>query len=117
MKIRAVARYLRYSPYKLRTLVDVIRDKSVDQALGTLAVSALKKAVPVRKVLESAVANAKSVHWIERSNLRIKEIKVDQGPMYKYFRAGAMGRSNIYRRRFSHIVVELDPVHVKREEE
>lgn len=117
MKIRAIARYLRYSPYKLRTLVDVIRNKSVDQALGTLAVSSLKKAVPIRKVLESAIANAKSVHGIERSSLKIKEIKVDQGPMYKYYRPGAMGRSNIYRRRFSHVVVELEPAHSKQEEE
>jgi large subunit ribosomal protein L22 len=117
MKIRAIARYVRFSPYKLRTLVDEIRDKSVDQAMGVLAVCALKKTVPVRKVLESAVANAKSVHSIEQGHLRIKEIKVDQGPMYKYFRPGAQGRSNVYKRRFSHISVELEPVHLKKEEE
>jgi large subunit ribosomal protein L22 len=117
MKIRAIARYVRFSPYKLRTLADEIRDKSVDQALGILAVCALKKTVPVRKVLESAVANAKSVHSIEQARLRIKEIKVDQGPMYKYFRPGAQGRSNVYKKRFSHISVELEPVHLKKEEE
>lgn len=103
----AKARYIRYSPFKLRPLADVVRGKGVHEALGVLATCALKKALPVKKVIESAAANAYSLQNIEPTSLRIKEIRVDHGPMYKYYKPGAMGRSNTYRKRFSHISVVL----------
>ena len=107
MEYNATARYIRVSPYKLRPVVDVIRGKNVDYALNWLSVQALKKVVPLKKVLESAIANAKDRSDIDLSDLRIKEIKVDQGPVFKYFKPGAMGRANVQRKRQSHISVTL----------
>lgn len=107
MKFNAIAKFVRYSPYKLRPLVDNIRGKSVKFALGWLTAYGAKKAVPVKKLIESASANAKHLHDIENSDLYVCEIRVDQGPIFKYFKPGAMGRSNPYRKRMSHISVVL----------
>ena len=65
-------------------------------------------------MVESAAANAKHLHNIEASDLFIKEIRVDQGPMYRYFKPGAMGRANIYRKRFCHMEVVLEQTTEKR---
>lgn len=59
-------------------------------------------------MVASAAANAKHLNNIDASDLFIKEIRVDQGPMFRYFKAGAMGRSNIYRKRFCHMHVVLE---------
>lgn len=77
-------------------------------ALNFLDVSSLKKAVPVRKVIASAAANAKNISNMEAVNLFIKDIRVDEGPRFGYFKPGAMGRSNVYRKRLSHISVTLE---------
>jgi len=107
MKFNAVVKFVRHSPYKIRPLVDNIRGKSVRFALGWLTAYGAKKAVPVKKLIESAAANAKHLHDIERADLFVSEIRVDQGPIFKYHKPGAMGRSNIYRKRMSHISVVL----------
>lgn len=106
----ATARYLRYSPYKLRVLVDVIRGKNVQYALNWLATCSLKRALPIKKVLASAVANAKNLENVSPVDLVIKDIRVDQGPMYRYFKAGAMGRANINKKRLSHMSVVLESI-------
>lgn len=103
----AKARHIRVSPFKLRPVVDVIRGKSADYALQWLSAQALKKVVPVKKLLESAIANAKDRADVESSNLMIGEIKVDQGPVFKYFKPGAMGRAKVQRKRLSHITITL----------
>ena len=113
MQFNAKARYIRFSPYKLRPVADVIRGKNVQFALNWLETAALKKALPLKKVVASAAANAKQLHDVDVNDLQIKEIRVDQGPAYKYFKPGAMGRSNIYKKRFSHISVVLEPVVTK----
>jgi large subunit ribosomal protein L22 len=110
MEFAAKARYLRFSPYKLRPLADVVRGKNVVYALNWLATCPVRKAVPIRKVIESAVANAKSLQNLEASELIIKDIRVDQGPMFRYFKPGAMGRANIYRKRLSHMSVIVEPL-------
>jgi large subunit ribosomal protein L22 len=106
MHFSAKALYIPISPYKLRPLADVVRGKGVEQALSWLRTCALKKAVPVRKVIESAVANAQQ-KGVEPSMLVIHKLYIDQGPIRKYFKPGAMGRANIQRSRKSHINVEL----------
>lgn len=106
MRFSAKALYIPVSPYKLRPVADVVRGKSVKQALLWLTTCALKKAVPVRKVIESAAANAQQ-KGVEVSDLVIHKLYVDQGPIRKYFKPGAMGRANIQRSRKSHITVEL----------
>jgi large subunit ribosomal protein L22 len=108
MQFGANAKYLRYSPYKLRPLVDVLRGKDVKYALNWLSTCSLKKVVPIRKVIESAVANAKNLQNLEAEVLWISKIFVDQGPSYKYFSPGAMGRANPRRKRLSHISVILE---------
>lgn len=108
MQFTAKARFIRFSPYKLRPLADVIRGKNAVYAVNFLSTYAVKKSIPVKKAIESAIANAKSSSEISPDMLVIKEIRIDQGPMVKYFKPGAMGRSNVYRKRMSHIGVVLE---------
>lgn len=110
MQFVAKARYVRISHYKMRPLVDVVRGKNVAYALNWLSTSSLKKAVPIRKMIESAAANAKSLQNFDSSDLVIKDIRIDQGPMFRYFKPGAMGRANIYRKRLAHMSVIVEPV-------
>lgn len=110
MQFGAKAKYIRYSPYKLRPLADVLRGKNVQYALNWLSTCSLKKVMPIRKVIESAVANAKSLQNVEVDNLVVKIICVDQGPTHRYFKPGAMGRANPCRKRLSHISVVLEKI-------
>ena len=108
MQFGAKARYIRFSPFKLRPLADVVRGKSARYALNWLSTCALKKVRPIKKLIESAVANAKSLQNVDVDSLVVKEICVDQGPTFRYFKPGAMGRSNPCTKRFSHISVVLE---------
>jgi len=110
MQFIAKARYVRVSHFKMRPLVDVVRGKNVAYALQWLNSCSLKKAEPIRKLIESVAANAKSLQNLEFSDLIIKDIRVDQGPMFRYFKPGAMGRANIYRKRLSHMRVVVESV-------
>lgn len=110
MQFTAKARYVRISHFKMRPLVDVVRGKNVAYALNWLSSCALKKAEPVKKMIASAAANAKSLENLDTNELVIKEIRVDQGPMFRYFKPGAMGRANIYRKRLSHLSVIVEPI-------
>ncbi len=107
MQFTAKARFLRLSPYKLRPLADVIRGKSVPYAIGWLSTCAMQRAVCLKKLLESAVANAQGKDKIDPKRLVISKVLVDEGPSYKYFKPGAMGRSNKYKKRTSHLSIEL----------
>jgi large subunit ribosomal protein L22 len=68
----------------------------------------VQRVMPLKKVIESAVANAKNGKNIEATELLIKDIRVDQGPIFRYFKPGAMGRANPQRKRLSHISVVLE---------
>jgi large subunit ribosomal protein L22 len=105
-QFRAHAKYIRYSPYKLRPIADVIRNKSVVYALNWLNTYRTQRATPIKKALESAVANARQSKS-DVSALTIKEIRIDQGPIQKYFKPGAMGRAMVQRKRMSHISIIL----------
>ncbi len=115
MQFGAKARYIRFSPYKLRPLVDVIRGKSVPSALSVLATCSVRRALPIKKMIESAAANAKNLQNIDPAGLFVKIIQIDEGPSHRYYRPGAMGRSNVYKRRLSHASVVLEPVAKKEE--
>lgn len=111
MPFEAKAKYIRVSPYKLRPLVDELRGKNVRYALNWLSTLSLRNRVtPIKKVVESAAANAKNLENLEVDNLVIKTICVDQGPSFKYHQPGAMGRSNPRTKRFSHISVILEKI-------
>lgn len=115
MQFSAKNRFLSISPFKLRPFADVVRGKSVEQAVKWLSTVQIKRAVPIRKMIESAAANAKDLHNFSMSDLKIVDIRIDQGPMYKYYKPGAMGRSNPYRKRFSHASVILEPCTKKKD--
>jgi len=104
----AIAKYIRYSPYKLRPIVDVVRGKRAQSALNWLSTYAGKRVLPISKVIASAVANAKSLDGQMAEELVVKDIRVDQGPMHRYFRPGAMGRAQVQCRRTCHIRVILE---------
>ena len=110
MQFGARAKYIRYSPYKLRPLADVLRGKNVRYALNWLSTCSLKKVRPIQKLIESAAANAKSLQNVEFGDLIVKKICVDQGPTHRYFKPGAMGRANPCKKRLSHISVVLEKV-------
>jgi len=105
MEARAIAKYIRVSPQKARLVVDLIRGKSVAEARRILMFTRKYAAVPVRKVLESAVANARQNAQMDENILYVKEIYVDQGPALKRWRARAQGRAAPIKKRMSHITV------------
>ena len=108
MQFRALVKQVPFSPYKLRPYVEGVRGRDVSYALRLLTTQAVKRVVPIRKVIQSAAANALSREGIELTELRIKEIRVDQGRIFKYFKPGSMGRAAAQRKRFSHISVVLE---------
>lgn len=108
MQFVAKAKYVLYSPYKLRPLADVIRGKDVVYALGWLATYGTRRSIPVKKIIESAAANAHNLKNVEMSDLAIKEMRVDQGPIQRYFKPGAQGRAMPQRRRLCHISIVLE---------
>ena len=108
MVFNAKARYISFSPYKLRPLADIIRGKQVNKALGILSTSALQRSVPLIKMIQSAIANAKNRDAsVAVDLLVICKITIDQGPSRRSFKPGAMGRSEVRKKRFSHMSVEL----------
>jgi len=107
-RYKAIAKFVRFSPYKLRPIVAVVRGKKVQSALDWLSTYAGKRVLPIKKVIESAVANAKILDSKQAEDLVVKDIRVDEGPMHRYFKPGAMGRAQVQRRRTSHIRVILE---------
>ena len=107
MEVKAVARYVRISPQKVRMLADAIKGKPVDKALNMLRFMPQKSAGIVEKVLRSAVANADQVPDIDIDSLIVGNLLVDCGPMFKRFRARARGRGTRILKRSSHVTVVL----------
>jgi large subunit ribosomal protein L22 len=106
MEARAQARYIRVTPMKARRVVDLIRGMNATEAQAVLRFAPQAATVPVGKVLNSAIANAK--HNYNHNNvddLYISEAYVDEGPTLKRFRPRAQGRAYRIRKRTSHITV------------
>lgn len=108
MEAKAVAKYIRISPQKARLVADVVRGKDVESAITTLRFMPKKAAGILRKVLESAIANAEQTETIDVDTLYVKEIQINGGPMLKRFRPRAMGRAGKILKRTSHITVVVD---------
>lgn len=106
MEARAVVKYLRISPRKVRLVINAIRRKPAAQAVSTLATLNKKAARLVEKGLKSALANAK-VKGLEESRLVVREIKADGGPVLKRFMARAMGRADEILKRTTHLTIVL----------
>ncbi len=108
MEAKAVGKSIRISPQKARLVADVVRGMDVDKAITTLRFMPKKGAGIIRKVLESAVANATQDDQIDVDSLYVKKIFVDGGPSLKRIRPRAMGRATRVIKRTSHITVVLD---------
>ncbi|MGP8307199.1 MULTISPECIES: 50S ribosomal protein L22 [Vibrio] len=105
--MEAVAKhnFARISPQKARLVADLIRGKSVDQALEILTFSNKKAAALVKKVLESAIANAEHNEGADIDDLNVAKIFVDEGPTMKRIMPRAKGRADRILKRSSHITV------------
>lgn len=104
---RAQLKDLRISPRKVRLLVDLIRSMHVDDALSELRVSKKDAARPLRKLLESVIANALGNHYLTRDSLVIEQAFVDSGRTLHRWTPRAMGRATPIRKRTSHITLIL----------
>ena len=107
METKASLRGARLSAQKGRLVADLIRGKSVDQALNILAFSPKKGAVNIKKVLESAIANAEHNDGADIAELFVKTIYVEKGPILKRFTARAKGRGDRISKQSCHIYVTV----------
>lgn len=105
MEARAVARYVRMSPRKVRRVVDLVRGKDVDEALTILKYAPQIAAEPVSKVIKSAAANAENNLDMNRDDLYIAEAYVDPGPTLKRVLPRMRGMADRVLKRTSHITV------------
>ena len=107
MESRASLKYARISARKVQIVIDLIRGKSVDEALAILKYTPKAASPLVEKVLKSAIANAENNHNMKADKLYVAEIFANQGPTMKRVRAATQGRANRIRKRTSHIEVVL----------
>ena len=107
MEVAAKLRFARLSPQKGRLVADQIRGLPVDKALDILAFSPKKGAAMMKKVLESAIANAEHNEGADVDELSVTRVFVDQGPTMKRIRPRAKGRANRILKRTSHITVAV----------
>jgi len=102
-------RHLRVAPRKVRAVCDTVRGQQVEQALATLQFTPRAAAIPVAKLIRSAIANAeqKASGKVDIDRLFVKTIMVDEGPTLRRMRARAQGRSARINKKTSHVTVEL----------
>ncbi len=108
METRAVARFVRISPRKVRLVMDEVRGKRVDDALNLLTFAPQKGARLLRKLIRSAVSNAQNNNNLDPDSLVVKTVYADEGPVLKRFIPRAQGRATQIRKRTSHLTVILD---------
>ncbi len=108
MEVKASLKYAYVGAQKARLVADLVRGKDVSEALKILTVTNKKTATLLKKIIESAVANADYKKVIDIDNLYVKTVTVDQGPVLKRFRPRAQGRAYGIRKKLSHINVVLD---------
>ena len=111
--MKANLKNYRQSPRKVRLIADLIRGKMVSRALPSLGLLGKRAAGPIKKLLLSAVANAKNNDKTDAEHLFIKEIRIDEGPTLKRIRARARGSAHPIRKRTSHISIVLGEREIK----
>ncbi|MBU1164679.1 50S ribosomal protein L22 [Patescibacteria group bacterium] len=109
-EVKASLRFLRMSPKKVRLVVNVIRNMSVEEALDQLQHINKAATDPLLKLLKSAIANAENNFGLESKNLKIKKITVDDGPTLRRWMPRAHGRATPIRKRSSHINLILEDI-------
>jgi large subunit ribosomal protein L22 len=113
MEAKAIAKYVRMSPIKLKPVTDLVRGKDLNEALTILKFTPGKGAELVEKAVKSAAANAENNMDLDPDDLYVAEIYAHQGPTMKRWRAGAQGRASMILKRSSHIGVTLREKEVK----
>jgi large subunit ribosomal protein L22 len=108
MEVTAKLSYAKIGCQKARLVADVVRGKDVNEAIRSLTFMRQKGAVLLKKLIESAVANAENKKVIDVDNLYVKSVWVDMGPSMKRFRPRAQGRAFEVKKKISHINVILD---------
>jgi large subunit ribosomal protein L22 len=107
MIAKAQARYLRISPFKMRLIINLVKGENAKKAMSILDLSSHKGAYYLKKLLKSAIANAKNKGY-EDDKLFISKSVANPGPMLKRYRAASFGRATTIRKRTSHVLIELD---------
>jgi large subunit ribosomal protein L22 len=108
LEAKAVEKYIKMSPRKIKYVIDIVKKKSVEQAVGLLSVTPKGAAVHVKKAIQSAAANATENfkdYKVAEDDLFIKEIFVTQGPTQKRFKPRAKGRADRVLKKSAHITV------------
>ena len=109
MLARAIAKYIRVSPRKVRDVMNPLRHRSVAEALALLAMVNRRATHPLAKAIASAFANARQVDpTLSEDQVVISRLVADGGPVWKRFRAAAFGRAVPIRKPTSHLIVELE---------
>jgi large subunit ribosomal protein L22 len=104
--MKAMLRYLRVTPRKTRLVADLVRGKNVNEAIGILQFTRRAASEPLRKLIESAIANAEA-QSADPDRLFVKTIYVNEGPTLKRFMPRAMGRATRINKRTSHVTCVL----------
>jgi ribosomal protein L22 len=107
--VRASSRYVRVAPRKARLIADQVRGMHIEQARALLEFSPRGAAEDIRKLIDSAAANAENNHDLIADEMRISEITVDEGPTLRRYRPRALGRASRINKRTCHIAVALSP--------
>jgi ribosomal protein L22 len=107
--VRASARYVRTAPRKARLVADQVRGLHIERARALLRFSSRGAARDIAKLIDSAAANAENNYELVADDMKIAEIKVDEGPTLRRWRPRALGRATRINRRTSHISVALTP--------
>lgn len=108
-EVKAIARYIRMSPFKVRRVLDQIRGRSYREALIVLEFMPYRACDPVLKLLRSAVANAEHNAGLDPAELMVSQAYADQGPVLKRFQPRAQGRAYQIRKPTCHITVAVAP--------
>lgn len=104
----ATAKYIRISPSKVRVVMDVLRGKSVVEAVAILENTPKSASEPLIKLINSAAANAENNQGLTKDELFVAELRADAGPIYKRYQPVSKGRAHSIMKRTSHLTVVLD---------
>jgi large subunit ribosomal protein L22 len=110
MEVKAKLKNLRIAPRKVRLVADLIRGKKVVEAENILKFTIKRGAKPILKLLNSVIANAKHNFGLEKENLYIKKILVNEGQKFKKTFPRARGRVDVIQRKSSHVIIVLDEI-------
>ncbi len=108
MESKAILKYARIAPRKVRRVTNLIKGKQAGNALINLKLLPHRGAQVIAKVLKSAIANAEQKKVADPESMKVKTVLVDQGPTMKRMKPRAMGRADIIRKRTSHITLVLE---------